>query len=215
MLETRRRHYQAIVIGISAGGMGTLKALLGALPKDFPLPILIAQHLSPDSGDAMALFLDQLCAIHVKEADEEERPTGGRVYLAPANYHLMVEPDGRLGLSADPPVNFSRPSADVLFETAAEAFGEGLIGVVLTGAGIDGSRLVPLEQMVVLIHAGGDEYNRKLPRLGTFTHQFSGLETIHFRHLDVQQYQGEIPVQGLPKRFIARPGLHQIQPHVV
>jgi len=139
MLETRRRQYKAIVIGISAGGMGTLKALLGALPKDFPLPILIVQHLCPDSGDAMALFLDELCAIHVKEADEEERPTGGRVYLAPANYHLMVEPDGRLGLSADPPVNFSRPSVDVLFETAAEAFGERLIGVVLTGAGIDGS----------------------------------------------------------------------------
>ena len=140
MLEAPRGKYQAIVIGISTGGVGTLKALLGALPKDFPLPILIVQHLSPDSGNAMALFLDDLCAIQVKEADEEERPTGGRVYLAPANYHLMVEPDGRLGLSADPPVNFSRPSVDVLFETAAEAFGEGLIGVVLTGAGMDGSR---------------------------------------------------------------------------
>jgi two-component system chemotaxis response regulator CheB len=140
MPETRRRQYKAIVIGISTGGVGTLKALLGALPKDFPLPILIVQHQCPDSGDALALFLDQWCAIHVKEADEEERPTGGTVYLAPANYHLMVEPDGRLGLSADPPVNFSRPSVDVLFETAAEAFGDGLIGVVLTGAGSDGSR---------------------------------------------------------------------------
>jgi two-component system chemotaxis response regulator CheB len=140
MSEARRRQYKAIVIGISTGGVGTLKALLGALPKDFPLPILIVQHLCPDSGDAMAVFLDELCAMHVKEADEQERPTGGWVYLAPANYHLMVEPDGRLGLSTDPPVNFSRPSVDVLFETAAEAFGEGLIGVVLTGAGIDGSR---------------------------------------------------------------------------
>lgn len=140
MLKAPRGKYQAIVIGISTGGVGTLKALLGALPKDFPLPILVVQHLSPDSGNAMALFLDELCAIQVKEADEEERLTGGTVYLAPANYHLMVEPDGRLGLSADPPVNFSRPSVDVLFETAAEAFGEGLIGVVLTGAGMDGSR---------------------------------------------------------------------------
>jgi two-component system, chemotaxis family, protein-glutamate methylesterase/glutaminase len=137
MSETRR--FKAIVIGISTGGVGTLKALLGALPRNFPLPILIVQHLSPDSGDAMAVFLDGLCAIRVKEADEQERPMPGRVYLAPANYHLMVEPDGRLGLSADPPVNFSRPSVDVLFETAADAFGEGLIGVVLTGAGNDGS----------------------------------------------------------------------------
>ena len=139
MPEARARRYKAIVIGISTGGVGALKALLGALPKDFPLPILIVQHLCPDSGDAMAVFLDELCAIHVKEADERERPTAGRVYLAPANYHLMVEPDGRLGLSTDPPVNFSRPSVDVLFETAAQAFGAGLIGVVLTGAGIDGS----------------------------------------------------------------------------
>lgn len=139
MPETPVRRFKAIAIGISTGGVGTLKALLGALPKDFPLPILIVQHLSPESGDQMALFLDDLCAIHVKEADEQERPVGGTVYLAPANYHLMVEPDGRLGLSMDPPVNFSRPSVDVLFETAADAFGAGLIGVVLTGAGNDGS----------------------------------------------------------------------------
>jgi two-component system chemotaxis response regulator CheB len=139
MPEVRRHRYKAIVIGISTGGVGTLKALLGALPADFPLPILIVQHLPHDSGDALAVFLDELCAIHVKEADEQERPTGGTVYLAPANYHLLVETDGRFGLSTDPPVNFSRPSIDVLFETAAEAFKEGLIGVVLTGAGIDGS----------------------------------------------------------------------------
>ena len=139
MPEAKLRRYKAIVLGVSTGGVGTLKALLGALPKDFPLPLLIVQHISPDSGDQMAVFLDEFCAIHVKEADEQERPVGGTVYLAPANYHLMVEPDGRLGLSMDPPVNYSRPSVDVLFETAAQAFGERLIGVVLTGAGYDGS----------------------------------------------------------------------------
>ena len=167
MLEARRGRYKAIVIGISTGGVGTLKALLGALPKDFPLPILIAQHLSPESGDAMAVFLDQLCTIHVKEADEEERPTGGRVYLAPANYHLMVEPDGRLGLSTDPPVNFSRPSVDVLFETAAEAFGEGLIGVVLTGAGIDGSlgiKRIKDKGGVAVVQDPGDAAADSMPR---------------------------------------------------
>jgi len=167
MLETRRRRYQAIVIGISAGGMGTLKALLGALPKDFPLPILIVQHLSADSGDAMALFLDQLCAIHVKEADEGEQPAGGTVYLAPANYHLMVEPDGRLGLSADPPVNFSRPSVDVLFETAAQAFGERLIGVVLTGTGSDGScglKRIKNKGGVAVVQDPGDAAADAMPR---------------------------------------------------
>jgi two-component system, chemotaxis family, protein-glutamate methylesterase/glutaminase len=189
MFETRRRHYKAIVIGISTGGMGTLKALLGALPKDFPLPILIVQHLSPDSGDEMALFLDQLCAIHVKEADEEEQPTGGRVYLAPANYHLMVEPDGRLGLSADPPVNFSRPSVDVLFETAAQAFGEGLIGVVLTGAGIDGScglKRIKDKGGVAVVQDPGDAAADSMPR--------HAMEAVHPDYL--------VTLSTLPQLFI-------------
>jgi two-component system, chemotaxis family, protein-glutamate methylesterase/glutaminase len=132
------RRFKAIVMGISTGGIGTLKPLLGALPADFPLPLIIVQHLSRETGDKMALLLDGLCAIHVKEADEQEVPVGGTVYLAPANYHLLIEPDGSFGFSTDPPVNFSRPSVDVLFESAAEAFGRGLIGVVLTGAGSDG-----------------------------------------------------------------------------
>jgi two-component system, chemotaxis family, protein-glutamate methylesterase/glutaminase len=139
MPENVRRRFHAIAIGISAGGVGTLKTLLGAMPADFPLPLLVVQHVSPDSGGQIATFLNEVCAIRVKEADEQELPVGGTVYLAPANYHLLVEPDGRLGLSIDPPVNFSRPSADVLFETAADAFGPALIGVVLTGGGSDGS----------------------------------------------------------------------------
>ena len=132
--------FKAIVIGISSGGVDALKAVLGALPKDFPLPIIIVQHVSPDSGSNMAELLDAVCEIRVKEADELELPAGGTAYLAPANYHLMLEPDGRLALSTDAPVNFSRPSIDVLFETAAQALGSRLIGVVLTGFGCDGSR---------------------------------------------------------------------------
>jgi two-component system, chemotaxis family, protein-glutamate methylesterase/glutaminase len=132
--------FKAIVIGISTGGIGTLKPLLGALPAEFPLPLIIVQHLSRDTGDKLALLLDGLCAIHVKEADEEEFPVAGSVYLAPPNYHLLIEPDGSFSFSTDAAVNFSRPSVDVLFETAAEAFGSGVIGVVLTGAGFDGSQ---------------------------------------------------------------------------
>ena len=136
----RSQGYKAIVIGISTGGVETLKELLGALPKDFPLPLIIVQHISHDSGRGMADLLDEVCSIHVKEADEQELPVGGTVYMAPADYHLMVELDGKLGLSTDPPVNYARPSVDVLFETAAEAFGNGLVGVILTGVGSDGSR---------------------------------------------------------------------------
>lgn len=135
----RKNRPRSIVIGISMGGVGALKQLLGELPPDFPVPILIVQHLEPNSGDSLAHLLDAMCPIHVKEADEQEVPQGGTVYLAPPNYHLVVEPDGRLGLTVDPAVNYARPSIDVLFETAAEAFGPDVVGIILTGAGYDGS----------------------------------------------------------------------------
>ena len=129
----------AVAIGVSSGGVSALKILLGALPADFPLPILIVQHISPDAGDGMAKLLNNCCAIRVKEADEQDEILPATVYLAPPNYHLLVEQEGRLALSADPPVSYARPSVDVLFESAAQAYGRGLIGVVLTGANFDGA----------------------------------------------------------------------------
>jgi two-component system chemotaxis response regulator CheB len=140
MQKSSGRQFKAVVIGVSTGGVSALKLLLGALPADFPVPVLVATHITPDSDDGLAVLLDTLCAIRVKEADEQETVRSGTVYLAPANYHLLVERGGFLSLSVDPPVNFARPSVDVLFETAAGAFGRALIGVVMTGAGFDGSR---------------------------------------------------------------------------
>ena len=136
-----------VVVGVSLGGLAVLKRFLGELPAKFPIPVLVVQHLAPESGDGLASLLDGACSIQVKEADPGEEPLPGTVYLAPANYHLLVEPDGRLGLSVDPPVNFARPSVDVLFETAAEALGKRLVGVLLTGEGRDGSRgLLAIQQ---------------------------------------------------------------------
>ena len=140
MQKNSGRHFKALVIGVSTGGVSALKYLLGALPVDFPIPVLIVTHITPQSDDSMAVLLNTLCSIRVKEADEQEVITSGTVYLAPANYHLLVERDGTLALSIDPPVNYARPSVDVLFESAAEVFGTELIGVILTGAGSDGSR---------------------------------------------------------------------------
>ncbi len=131
--------YRAVALGVSTGGVEALRYLLPALPASFALPLLIVIHIAPGSGDGLACLLDQLAQIRVKEADEGELIMSGVAYLAPANYHLLVEPDGRLGLSTDPPVNFARPSVDVLFESAAVHFGAALIGVVLTGAGSDGA----------------------------------------------------------------------------
>lgn len=134
------RNYQAVVIGVSTGGVQALKKLLRPLPADFPLPIMIVQHIGPDAGSGLARLLDECCALRVKEADEQDAILPGTVYLAPPNYHLLVERDGCLALSADPHVSFARPSVDVLFESAAAVFGPRLIGIVLTGANSDGSR---------------------------------------------------------------------------
>lgn len=133
------RAFKAVVIGVSTGGVSALKLLLGALPAEFPLPILVTTHIAPDSDDGLAVLLDTLCDIRVKEADEQEGMLPATVYLAPANYHLLVERSGNLAFSIDPPVNFARPSVDVLFESAAEVFGPALIGIIMTGAGNDGS----------------------------------------------------------------------------
>lgn len=131
--------YRAVVLGVSAGGVSALKLLLGALPAGLPWPILVVQHIAPGSGGMLAPLLARHSALRVKEAEEREPITAGTVYLAPSNYHLLVERDATLSLSTDATVSYARPSIDVLFESAARAFGPALIGVILTGANSDGS----------------------------------------------------------------------------
>ena len=160
------RKFQAVVIGASSGGLQALKLILGQLPVDYPLPILIVQHISSDSGDGFAKLLDELCAIRVKEADEEEKILPGTVYLAPPDYHLLVEKEGKLALSADPPVSYARPSIDVLFESAAEIFGPELIGVILTGANFDGShglQALKLKGGVAIVQDPAEAEARPMP----------------------------------------------------
>lgn len=135
-----RARFRAVVLGVSSGGVAALKQLLPALPANFSLPLLVVTHLGPEAGDGLARLLDELAALCVKEADEGELARAGVVYLAPANYHLLIESDGRLALSAEAAVNFARPSIDVLFESAAASLGAAVIGVILTGAADDGAR---------------------------------------------------------------------------
>ncbi len=129
----------AVVIGVSAGGLAALGALLPMLPAGFTLPVFIVQHLHPLQDGAFVEVLSRACAVMVKEAEDKETPSPGVVYFAPANYHLLIERDGTFSLSVDEKVNFSRPSIDVLFESAADAYGVGLVGIILTGAGSDGA----------------------------------------------------------------------------
>ena len=133
------KQYNAVVIGVSAGGMEALHIILSVLPKDFPVPILVVQHISPVSDNYLVKFLDDACQIKVKEAEEKIKLKQGTAYIAPPNYHMLVETDKTLSLTVDEKVNFSRPSIDVLFETAADAYGKYLIGIILTGANKDGS----------------------------------------------------------------------------
>jgi two-component system, chemotaxis family, protein-glutamate methylesterase/glutaminase len=134
-----RRNYRAVVGGVSAGGWGALKSLLEVLTADFAPAMVIVQHLHPEQDDFLVEHLGQVSRLPVKEAEEKEVIRGGTVYLAPANYHLLIEMDKTFSLCSGEKVNFSRPSIDVLFETAAEAYGAELIGLILTGASKDGA----------------------------------------------------------------------------
>ena len=131
--------YKIIVIGTSAGGMDALKKILPVFPPAFPVPIVIVQHLSSLSNGFMIQYLNSISSIRVKEAEEKELLNASTVYFAPPNYHLLIEDDHTLSLSVEKKVNYSRPSIDVLFDSAVYAYGKSTIGVVLTGANNDGA----------------------------------------------------------------------------
>jgi two-component system, chemotaxis family, protein-glutamate methylesterase/glutaminase len=131
--------YAIIVIGTSRGGLRVMQQILGALPPQFPLPIVLVQHREPGSDDTLLGLLQTASALPVVEILDKQIIRPGHVYLAPADYHTLVE-DDHFALSADEPVNYSRPSIDVLFESASDAYGERVVGVVLTGANNDGAR---------------------------------------------------------------------------
>lgn len=132
--------YEAIVIGVSTGGLNALRILLPALPVDFKLPVIIVQHVASTSEGYWIKAMNDICPLKVMEADEKENIRKGNVYIAPPNYHLLIENDRTFSLSADERVNFARPSIDVLFESAARIYKNKLIGIVLTGLNSDGTK---------------------------------------------------------------------------
>ncbi len=142
---------RAIVIGASAGAVEALTTILPALPADYPLPVMIVVHLPASKDSIMCEVLQNKCALKVEEAEDKEPIQGGKVYLAPPDYHLLVENDGTMSLSADAPILYSRPSIDVLFETAADAYDADLIGIILSGGNNDGS-----QGLRAVVDAGGD-----------------------------------------------------------
>jgi two-component system, chemotaxis family, protein-glutamate methylesterase/glutaminase len=131
--------FDIVVVGTSTGGLKALQVLLSGLPADFPLPVVIVQHRAKGSDIGLRDYLQQSSHMPVIEPDDKESLLPGRAYLAPRDYHLLIE-NGALALSTAPPVAHARPSIDMLFQTAADNYAERVIGVILTGANYDGAQ---------------------------------------------------------------------------
>jgi len=129
----------AVVIGTSAGGVDALSVLLPALPAGLQAAVFVVIHLPRQRPSHLVEIFQPKCALAVREAQDKERVERGTVYFAPPDYHLLVERGPAIALSVDELVNFSRPSVDVLFESAADVYGASLLGVILTGASQDGA----------------------------------------------------------------------------
>src|SRR5215203_3933447 len=138
--ELRSRPVALIVIGGSAGALEVLVDLLVALPRTFPAPVVVVVHLPADADGSFLELLHSKCSLAVAEAEDKLVPTAGGVYVAPPDYHLLFERNGAMALSADRPVHYSRPAIDVLFESAALAFGARVLGILLSGASADGAK---------------------------------------------------------------------------
>jgi two-component system chemotaxis response regulator CheB len=137
--ETLPGRIEAVVIGASAGGVEALNEILPALPATFRPAVLIVLHLPRERPSLLVEIYEKRCALPIREADDKEPVEPGTVYFAPPDYHMLVEKSRQIALSTDEPVHFSRPSIDVLFESAADVYGERLLGIILTGANEDGA----------------------------------------------------------------------------
>ena len=131
--------YSIVVVGTSWGGLNALRELVGSLPADFRIPTVLVQHRHRQSDHLLSTFLQERTTLSVTEVEDKMPIEAGTLFVAPADYHLLVD-RGIFTLSTDPPVRYSRPSIDVTFYSAADAYAAATIGVILTGANSDGSR---------------------------------------------------------------------------
>lgn len=136
----RMARVDAVVVGGSAGAIDALGGLLGELPADFALPVVVVVHLPRQHPSLLAEAVAHRCRLPVHEAEDKAPLSAGVVHVAPPDYHLLIDAGPRCALSVEEPVNYSIPSIDVLFESAADVFGDRVAGVVLTGANDDGAR---------------------------------------------------------------------------
>lgn len=135
-----RAGYDAVVVGGSSGGVEALATLLPALPATLQASLVVVLHLPRDRRSLLADIFRPRCALPLHEAHDKDGIAPGAVYFAPPDYHLLVDEGPRLSLSVDAPLHFSRPSIDVLFESAADLYGPRLVGILLSGANEDGAQ---------------------------------------------------------------------------
>jgi two-component system, chemotaxis family, protein-glutamate methylesterase/glutaminase len=140
----------AVIIGASAGALEALSAILPALPATFPYPVFVVVHLPPSKRSVLAAIFDMKCQLRAIEAEDKEPVAAGSIYFAPPDYHLLLEGRTHVALSSEEEVLFSRPSIDVAFESAADAWGHQLTAIVLTGANHDGA-----DGLSTVVRAGG------------------------------------------------------------
>jgi two-component system chemotaxis response regulator CheB len=156
----------AVVIGASAGGVDGLSTLLPALPDSTRAALLVVLHLPREHRSVLSEIYARTCPLRVKEAEDKEPLQAGTVYFAPPDYHLLVDSGPRIALSVDEPVHYSRPSIDVLFESAADIYGPRLLGVILTGASQDGAAglaAVRAAGGVTAVQQPGNSFESQLP----------------------------------------------------
>ncbi len=181
--------FDIVALAASAGGLNALTEVLSTLPTDFTAAIAIVQHLAPQYRSMMADILSRRTALKVKQAQEGDSLTPGKVYIAPPDRHLLVNGDGTLSLSQSELVHFLRPSADLLFESMAGSYKDRAIAVVLTGTGSDGAMGVEAVKKMGGIVIIQDET----------TAEFSGMPTAAFQTGDVDFV---LPLQEISKALI-------------
>ena len=165
--NTAEHKFELIVIGVSAGGMNTLPAILSKLPSGFPTPIIIIQHLHPQQSTFYIEYYSNFTQMKIIEALDKQSIEAGSIYFAPPDYHLLIEDSNNLSLSKDDKVNFSRPSIDVLFESAANVFADKTIAILLTGANNDGAigcKLIQDSGGLVIVQSPESAEHRFMPQ---------------------------------------------------
>lgn len=157
----------AIVIGTSAGGLHAITFLVERIPSHWSIPILVVQHISSDSDNAWIQTLNNKSKIITKEGEDKEAIREGHIYIAPPDYHMLVNFDKTIALSKDEKVNFSRPSIDVLFESASDVYKENLAGILLTGSNSDGAKglkVIKERQGVIIIQNPENAEYKEMPK---------------------------------------------------